>query len=74
MTPARHIDTVDGDVAVIGAGASNLLAGLVIAAGGGGVLTGTVIARDLADDNALIIATARARLTTAASRGLCGRV
>ena len=29
MTPARHIDTVDGDVAVIGAGAAGLYAAVV---------------------------------------------
>ena len=38
MTPARDIDTVDGDVAVIGAGAAGLYAALVAAAAGARVM------------------------------------
>ena len=38
MTSARHIDTVDGDVAVIGAGAAGLYAAVVAAAAGARVI------------------------------------
>jgi L-aspartate oxidase len=38
VTPARHIDTVDGDVVVIGAGAAGLYAGVVAAAAGARVV------------------------------------
>lgn len=38
MTPVRHIDTVDGDVAVVGAGAAGLYAALVAAATGARVV------------------------------------
>ena len=38
MTPARHIDTVDGDVAVIGAGAAGLYAAVVAATAGARVV------------------------------------
>jgi L-aspartate oxidase len=38
MTPVRHIDTVDGDVAVVGAGAAGLYAALVAAAAGAHVV------------------------------------
>jgi L-aspartate oxidase len=38
VTPARHIDTVDGDVAVIGAGAAGLYAAVVAASAGARVL------------------------------------
>jgi L-aspartate oxidase len=38
VTPARHIDTVDGDVAVIGAGAAGLYAAVVAAAAGARVV------------------------------------
>ena len=38
MTPVRHIDTVDGDVAVIGAGAAGLYAAVVAAAAGARVV------------------------------------
>ncbi|MEA2496665.1 MAG: L-aspartate oxidase [Thermoleophilaceae bacterium] len=38
MTPASHIDTVDGDVAVIGAGAAGLYAAVVAAAAGARVV------------------------------------
>jgi L-aspartate oxidase len=38
VTPARHIDTVDGDVAVIGAGAAGLYAAVVAATAGARVV------------------------------------
>jgi L-aspartate oxidase len=38
MTPVRHSDTVDGDVAVVGAGAAGLYAALVAAAAGAHVV------------------------------------
>jgi L-aspartate oxidase len=38
VTPVRHIDTVDGDVAVVGAGAAGLYAALVAAAAGARVV------------------------------------
>src|SRR3954447_889733 len=38
VTPARHIDTVDGDVAVIGAGPAGLYAAVVAAAAGARVV------------------------------------
>jgi L-aspartate oxidase len=38
VTPARHIDTVDGDVAVIGAGAAGLYAAVVAASTGAQVV------------------------------------
>src|SRR3954447_23632105 len=38
VTPARHIDTVDGDVAVIGAGAAGLYAAVVAAGVGARVV------------------------------------